>query len=773
MTYTRTVALGLAMACLLGARPALAQVDEAGSTLAPPAHISVVDGTVLIEHEGRADAAVVNVPLLVGDRIRTEAGRAEVLFPDGSALQVDQSTSVDLLAPDLLRLLEGRISLVVAGAGDPSRATRFQIDAPAASVQTDGPGEYRLALLGSDVELAVLYGSATLASDLGAVGVGAGERSVARAGAAPSPAQYFNSARLDAFDQWSAGLHTADVASVSTRYLPADLQTYSSTFDRYGSWGYDAAYGNVWYPSASDGWWPYSQGYWDTYPDYGSVWIGSDPWGWPTHHYGRWGVSGSGAWFWIPGRVWAPAWVYWAVGPGYVGWCPLGWNDSPVYGMWGVRGAFSIGRHRDPWRAWTVVPTRDFGRRAPMHRFAVNGDRLDPRARGAFVAQRMAPRTGYAVPRGTLAGSNDRRASGQRPGAVGLGGAARDRGARSSPGTRAYSDRTAIPRYGRGDGTGVNSPMPYRSGSGRGFAAPGTRRTIPGAPSGGAVTQPAPLNRGRFGGPTGVPSTGGGASRREPPSGGAVTQPAPLNRGRFGGPTGMPSTGGGASRRDLPSGGAVTQPAPLNRGRFGGPTGMPSTGGGASRRDLPSGGAVTQPAPLNRGRFGGPTGMPSTGGGASRREPPSGSRTFGAPRATQPWSQPRGGAGTGTPRTLQPWQAPSRPPAQAQPRSFSRGPSPYSPGARAASPAPYQPNASRSRGGSDAGRSAPSWSAPRSGSRSSQSAPPQRWSAPSQGGNRSARPAQPRYNSGGGSSRGSAADSRARPRGPGGSKPRR
>src|SRR6188508_2690131 len=53
-----------------------------------PAHISVVDGPVTLEREGRAEAAEANIILLAGDRLRTARSRAEVLFADGSSLAI-------------------------------------------------------------------------------------------------------------------------------------------------------------------------------------------------------------------------------------------------------------------------------------------------------------------------------------------------------------------------------------------------------------------------------------------------------------------------------------------------------------------------------------------------------------------------------------------------------------------------------------------------------------------------------------------------------------
>lgn len=42
-----------------------------------------------------------------------------------------------------------------------------------------------------------------------------------------------------------------------------------------------------------------------------------------THHYGRWVWHPVMGWVWIPGRVWAPAWVEWRVSTAYIAWAPL------------------------------------------------------------------------------------------------------------------------------------------------------------------------------------------------------------------------------------------------------------------------------------------------------------------------------------------------------------------------------------------------------------------------------------------------------------------
>src|SRR4051812_32813958 len=91
-----------------------------------------------------------------------------------------------------------------------------------------------------------------------------------------------------------------------------------------GEWLDTPEYGMVWRPTrVDDEWRPYEYGHW-TWTNAGWAWVSEEPFGWAVYHYGRWAVSPAGWWFWVPGRVWAPAWVAWRWGDGYAGWCPLG-----------------------------------------------------------------------------------------------------------------------------------------------------------------------------------------------------------------------------------------------------------------------------------------------------------------------------------------------------------------------------------------------------------------------------------------------------------------
>ena len=67
---------------------------------------------------------------------------------------------------------------------------------------------------------------------------------------------------------------------------------------------------------------PYTNGQW-VYTDAGWYFRAPTPYEEIVHHHGRWAYSPSVGWVWVPGRVWAPAWVEWREHTDYVAWTPL------------------------------------------------------------------------------------------------------------------------------------------------------------------------------------------------------------------------------------------------------------------------------------------------------------------------------------------------------------------------------------------------------------------------------------------------------------------
>lgn len=518
----------------------------------PPAHVAFVDGAAVLERDGQIDSDPTSMPLLAGDRLRTQDGRVEVLFADGSTLHLDARTVLDFQSDQVVRLLDGRIRVAIAG---PAREVSYRIDAPSAWVQIATPGEYRIAVLRDDeVELAVLRGAAELVNEQGRSYIAAGERTFARAGAAPSPPYVFNSAAWDDFDRWSESRRDMRLGA-SAQYLPPDVRPYSAAFDAYGSWRYEQQYGYVWYPRVAVGWRPYSRGRWASLRPFGWTWIAGDPWGWPTHHYGRWGIS-AGAWFWIPGRQWGPAWVSWAYARDYVSWCPLGWNNRPVLQIVNVN-VFG-GRRYSPWDAWTVIPRRHFNS-GYINVPRLASVRVTPRIRESFVVRNTAPDVHYAIGRGAPIRSAGHFAI-PRPGAATYGPAAG-----ASRGTTAAERGFPPPaRAPRSPSSSLAAPAPGGAAGGRAVAR-----------ERGASDSTAPRVRGQAAGPD------SGAYRRAPqPVGGTSSPAAPVTSAPDGAVRAIPRTrsfesparpetstdGGRVREQRAPAYSAPAAPSPARRG---------------------------------------------------------------------------------------------------------------------------------------------------------------------------------------------------------------
>jgi len=388
-----------------------------------PAHLAFVEGEVTLERDAKLEPAERNLALLAGDRLRTRDGRVEILYADGSTLAIDHNTSLDLLSDSLVRLLGGRLRVAILRT---TETLDYRIDSAAGSVGIQVAGEYRIqtgvdADGDPDVDLAVIRGSAELVNDNGRTLVRAGRHAFTSAKTAPSLAYTVNSAAWDDFDRWVEDRRTARVGSVSSTYLPEEVQYYGNTLDDYGTWGTDPSVGGaVWYPRVADNWMPYSQGRWSYTGYYGWVWVGIDAWSWPTHHYGSWGYSNR--WYWIPNHYWGPAWVTWAVSPGYVSWCPQGYNGRPVDAFPG-NGGYKYG---EPWRTWTTLPANQMTHNVWVTEHTVARNAITPAMRESFVerpggprpAGATAPRRAIAPLHGPTAPSGTVAQTGQRSGAA-------------------------------------------------------------------------------------------------------------------------------------------------------------------------------------------------------------------------------------------------------------------------------------------------------------------------------------------------------------------
>jgi hypothetical protein len=136
-------------------------------------------------------------------------------------------------------------------------------------------------------------------------------------------------ARILIFAFWLAGISGLVVSRVSAKYEVSAGISIQSTADFYqplsasGQWVQIGGYGQCWHPAVTLEWRPYCNGYWE-WTDCGWYWVSDDPWAWACYHYGTWVADPTYGWVWVPGVEWAPAWVTWRTGGGYIGWAPCG-----------------------------------------------------------------------------------------------------------------------------------------------------------------------------------------------------------------------------------------------------------------------------------------------------------------------------------------------------------------------------------------------------------------------------------------------------------------
>ena len=356
---------------MLGLTTGLLAVPSAlhAQTAAPPAHVAFAERPATIESAGVSDVLGSGVPLTADDRVRTTDGRLEVFLGDGTTVYIDERSIVAWRSPASVRLSAGAVTVDLASTDGPG-AEAFEVVTLAASIRLTEQGQYRIA---------------------------AGDT---RPTAPPE----------DGLTAWTRARGAAREApgDGSRRYLPPEVRAYAAAFDRAGRWDALAPGGPVWRPTVTPDWRPYYNGTWKWLPSYGWTWIDDAEWGWATHHYGRWGLDTDGRWFWIPDRAWGPAWVTWAMAPGFVSWSATGADDGPVIPFPGqarfvngrvfARDFVVNDRVFDADFAWTTVPSHALGAPERVSDTAVPTRRLVERDNVPFIQRRQAPRGPHAGP---------------------------------------------------------------------------------------------------------------------------------------------------------------------------------------------------------------------------------------------------------------------------------------------------------------------------------------------------------------------------------------
>jgi FecR protein len=364
--------------------------------------VSMTHGDVSTQRGDSGDwsAAILNQPVVMGDKVSTGAGgRAEVQLDFANILRLGANSQANIanFTKDhiQIQLAQGRANYSVFNESE----AEPEIDTPNVSIHPAHKDVIVRIEIRPDGDTTVIVrkGEAQISTPKGIAEVKQGEMATIRGSA--EDAQYKISAAPDRddWDRWNSDrdrmIHSADAWHHTNRYF-----TGSEDLDANGRWQNAPDYGQVWVPNEPAGWAPYRDGNWVWEPYYGWTWVGYEPWGWAPYHYGRWMWYG-GSWAWWPGPVWgggfyrpfwAPAYVsFFGFGGGFgfgfgwggFGWLPIGPCDRffPWWGGYGGRFGV-VGFNR-------FGTLNRYGGFAPLHggtRFSNISHMSDPHIGGAL-----------------------------------------------------------------------------------------------------------------------------------------------------------------------------------------------------------------------------------------------------------------------------------------------------------------------------------------------------------------------------------------------------
>jgi hypothetical protein len=343
-------------------QPGQPQADQSGEEAQPgpsgeaPAktdqgvgRVSMIHGEVSTQRGDSGDwsAAVLNQPVLNGDKVSTGAGgRAEVQLDFANILRLGSNAQANI-ANFTHKYIQIQLSQGLADYSvfNESEAEP-EIDTPNVAVH---PAHKDVVLRievrpDGDSIVIVRKGDVQISTPQGIADLKQGEMATVRGSGADARYKVSAAPERDDWDRWNSDrdrmIHNASSFRHTNKYYVG-----AEDLDANGRWEDAPDYGQVWVPNEPDGWVPYRDGNWVYEPYYGWTWVGYEPWGWAPYHYGRWMYYGN-SWAWWPGPVWGGVGFYrpfWA--PAYVSFFGFGggWGLGFGWGGWGGFGWLPIG----------------------------------------------------------------------------------------------------------------------------------------------------------------------------------------------------------------------------------------------------------------------------------------------------------------------------------------------------------------------------------------------------------------------------------------------
>ncbi len=331
-------------------------------------HISLVeaDGGSLkpfvTNDDGKRQEAVLNLPIVPGDTVSAPSGtRCEILFDTGTVVRLDSGSEIKIetvLAASLssardisnLVLVRGSIYIMYR---EYDRREMLQVLTSSAAVKLKhrSVASIEAADDGSTMTR-VRFGKAEVMS----VQAGGAQAVKTKAGKGQSlrvlpdgRTESGEFSELSAFEKWNSSINSDyDGSHPEMTPLPKPIQNLPGAVfyfaqkygNMYGEWIWDDYYGYIWRPFINDyrypwgDWAPYYCGRWATAGKQ-MFWVPEEPWGWVPYHLGIWQWDKKLGWVWMPGSMFAPAWVDWEFFMGYAAWRPWSVFDWMYGGSYG------------------------------------------------------------------------------------------------------------------------------------------------------------------------------------------------------------------------------------------------------------------------------------------------------------------------------------------------------------------------------------------------------------------------------------------------------
>lgn len=336
-----------------------------GHVIYPEAKHDGKDAIVLREGQTRPEVADLNLPIAPGDTIRTTERRCEIQFDTGTIIRLDRETELKIetiLAQSLssnnkltnLLLTKGQVYIMYKNY---IRREIFQIITSNTAVKLNNKSVAMIKVKpdrSTDIQINEGKAYALFGPDEDSTKketIKKGQSITVMPNHQAVPGQFDE---IEDFKAWNEEinrefleLHEGKaVIPKPIQKMPLAVFQFAQKFSfRHGEWLWDGFYGYVWRPFLNDraypwgGWQPYYSGRWSSV--HGQLfWVPTESWGWVPYHLGIWTWDEKKGWLWLPGSLFAPAWVDWAFYFGRFAWRPWMLTDWLWYGYAGFNGSY-------------------------------------------------------------------------------------------------------------------------------------------------------------------------------------------------------------------------------------------------------------------------------------------------------------------------------------------------------------------------------------------------------------------------------------------------